>query len=228
MINLTKFQQEVVNAPKGINLVPVGVGAGSSYAAIARSIKIGAEKDKHVVIFIPVKRQAYQYFEQFIPLMELLGYRVSRTSMIFTNKHTGSKIKIFSPTKEELIITHLGGEFIVERPEDFKLPMMNNIIRNVLSSSATLTLFTRPEHCGNKYSWDTALLNVELLEPIWKELPEFKAQPKHYRSFVNIITGYNHKDNPHMDSSFGHLIEGNFDEKVTQNLLGVWKNNELK
>lgn len=61
----------------------------------------------------------------------------------------------------------------------------------------------------------------------FEELPEFKAQPKHYRSFVNIITGYNCLDNPYIGQTYVRMLQSQPEENKNK-LMGVWKKNELK
>ena len=229
MLSLSKFQTKVVNAPKGINLVAVGAGSGSTYAAMVRSMMICKEEDKHVVILLPTKHQSRNYFKSLILLMETVGYRASRVSQIFTNIHTGSKIKVFSPSKEDLIITNLKGEYIVEQPYHFKVSDMHTIIQSAIAGEVTLTLLSNPIHCGNKDGWDYGLLKTDVMDVLWDEMSEFKAQPEHYKDGVNVITGYSYQDNPYIDSSLeGVDLSVLADKGLAQTFFGVWKKNELK
>lgn len=229
MSSLTKFQQEVVEATdKPVNIVAVGTGSGSSFAGMARAIDLNNDQVAHVTVVLPSRLLAVKAFNSYVQVMSMLGYRASKASMIFTNKRTGNMIRFLSIDNNINNLIGLYDELIIERPQHLSKEVHTEINKRVKSGLITVTFLTNPYYCGGQDDWDNIYIKyLANFKTVWKELPDFKAQPQHYHDWVNIITGYDHEDNPYLSKSFGECIDS-LNPSDKERLSGTWKQNELK
>ena len=224
VLTATPLQQEVLVSDKRITILAVGAGAGATYSLYLKAI---TSKEDHVSMVYPTNKIMEVAWDNFITLFkDSLDFRVSAVSRIIT---LGTKkIKFTTPSCSNDIYG-LRGLLLVDNAHN----MPQSLLDSCVNGNFNNMIFTsKPYECawrdpvyergvfkGFHSSWDSALVD-------WVKLTKdcTKAYPKGYKSFVEVVSGYDVYDNLFLlknNKGYTEFLEALL-EKDKERLSGKW------